>query len=70
MADTLGQTPPDECGSLGLGVFIGWLGESYGNDIAQIFVRLWRNRAPPHSLLASVRPLRQLKDRMTACEAV
>src|ERR1700682_5838400 len=47
MADPLGQTPPDGCGRLGVGVSIGWVGESYGNDIAQIFVRLWRNRGPP-----------------------
>ena len=47
MADPLGQNPPDGYGRLGLRVSIGWLGESHGNDIAQIFVRLWRKGAPP-----------------------
>jgi hypothetical protein len=47
MGDPLGQTARDGCGRLGLRVSIGWLGESYGNDIAQIFVRLWRKEGPP-----------------------
>lgn len=68
MADPLGRTAPDGCGRLGLGVSIGWLDESQGNDIAQIFGRLWRNGGL--AFAPSDCPLRQLKDRRPPDQAV